>query len=115
MSYFNQEYMLSPLVVEFFKVLEDHYGQTNGMRKVSLNYNDVQDAAKAAVVIYAALAAGNNQSKKRCAMRIGMNRNTLNKVMRANEYLSQVDDALFPSEKQDLYALKCKMGLARHA
>jgi DNA-binding protein Fis len=112
--YFKQEYKLDPLVEDLFAVLEKHCGPTNGMKRVSIDYDNMHDALRAALIIYATLSGGNRQSQLGCSGRLGINRNTLRKNLRHNKYLEPLTYALFPATKQDLYALKCKMGLNRN-
>jgi len=111
-NYFPQEYQLAPLVEDLYAVIEKHLGPASGLKRVSVDYDDIHDATRAALIIYATLSGGNRQSQLGCANRLGINRNTLRKNLRANKYLEPLAYALFPPVKQDLYALKCKMGLA---
>ena len=112
-NYFKQEYQLAPLVEDLYAVLEKHLGQTNTFKRVVFDNNDVQDAFRAATVIYTVLSSGNRQSQSYCSERLDINRNTLRKNLRLNKYLEPLSYALFPSRPQDLYALKCKMGLVK--
>jgi DNA-binding protein Fis len=112
--YFKQEYQLDPLVEDLYAVIEKHVGPTNGMKRVSIDYDNMHDALRAALIIYATLSGGNRQSQLGCSDRLGINRNTLRKNLRGNKYLEPLAYALFPVGKQDLYALKCKMGLNRN-
>jgi DNA-binding protein Fis len=112
--YFKQEYQLDPLVEDLYAVIEKHVGPTNGIKRVSTDFHNMHDALSAALVIYATLSGGNRQSQLACSYRLGINRNTLRKNLRGNKYLEPLAYALFPATRQDLYALKCKMGLVRN-
>ena len=112
-NYFEHEYKLSPLVEDIYALINKHYGNPLGYKKLKGDKEDLFQAVNAALIIWGALAAKGTQLG--ASEKLGINRNTVRKMIKNNKYLEPVRSDLFKTNDYDAYAMKNKMRLADYS
>ena len=100
---------VSPIVKELYALMEKHYGDPTGFKKLRYTKKDFNDVFAATKIIWGALAAKGIQWD--AAIKLDMNRNTIRKHCKQNPYLKPIKTSLFKTSDFDTSEVKSKLEL----